>query len=328
MLACVLLALLVDDGPTAPPGTELPNKDELVKTVREQFTKRMQPLDNYIRRQGYPGRAEGLQESFVQINGDYRKSLSKDHLGVERLYVMTPTLFFALVKLPDGPAWKFNYRLETDEAQRERFRKTWLVEAGITDHGGVDWDVSALAADPPQAKITKVTAERVNQRPVYRFHFTREIVGEGASNSRARHQEGTLDVDPAQSWALVRASVGSRERPGFLQEAEFTYQGLVHGRPALRRSVVRSTQKNSDGQTETLSERTTDVTQYAEQTTFDPTEYAMEFYSQDLPKHGVPYRAYVLVATTVVLLLLVGYALFFKPSRRTPGGTAEASIPV
>jgi hypothetical protein len=298
---------------SAAPGTELPNKDVLLQTLREHYFRAHVDLDQYYRKDTYPGREQGHLESVVQMHGCYCKAYTRDHLGVERLNVMSPTKFFSLIKVPYEEVWKLSFEQEVDEESCQKRRRGWKNHAWMFDFGNVDWGLTDLMANRPNAKLTKVTAERFQDKPVYRFHFTRATRTVGESIDRVIHVE--MDVDPALVWTIIRTVVTYQGRSDYRQELLFEYEGKVHGVPALKRTRVIASMLQPDGPMKVIAEHVTDI-QLKEQPTYVAVEYTLGHYGLGSSDTWV----YSLIAAGAVIIL--GGLIGVVRSRKRRGAAA------
>jgi hypothetical protein len=318
LVYCLTFCFADGSDATAPPGTVMPNTGALVATFREQLARAQQPLDNFLRRQLHP---EGLMgsplESFVQVNGFYRKTYSLDKMGVERVDVLTPSELFGLIKLPGEEAWKLTHQNPLDPDTRQKLKVGWKAEGWVWDDFREIRSTNGLLEGPGWTFL-KVTAERFNEIPVYRFHVTYEAATQYTLDKRA----GYVDVNPALSWAVVRTSIS---HSGFVSsgiETEYSYEGTVNGLPALRRLQSWYWTETPEGQKEYApnpANTIIDVVEFHDQPTFVASEYTLSHYGL-----GPPYLTYI--AITAALGLAVGciFALRAWIRRRRSRGLSWA----
>jgi hypothetical protein len=307
VLICVLL-LCIDDA-AAPPGRVLSNKETLVATFRAHLARYLEPIDNYTRREVTNPNQLYSEELAEQVHGEYSKIYVRHSNGFEEVSVCTPTEQFQVVKLPYETAWRLSFRGPLEE---RRFRHH--LHRFISKGEYSELDLEGFLRARPGWMVTKVTAERAGNVPVYRFHFKLESQ-DTANNKRTHH--GYLDVDPARSWVLVRASVTSSVSPEAHREFEFDYSGSIHGLPALRRFVLWYVYRTPDGQVHRNPTRGSEILEFMEQPTVDHSEFTLGHYGL-----GPPYRVYFAAAATLlVAATAINVLLAWRRQRRRRGLT-------
>lgn len=288
-----LLALVQADGDrvASPPGTILPNRDELVATFRRRLAEYDQPLDHFVRRVLRDDHnPSGPVELTVHAHGEYYRSLTVvKNSGVQRAEVRTSTEWFGVIKVPPDPKWKLMYqeRRRPEADTLAQIRAFSLTRSYL--EGG--YSLAHAPLDGPGWTVTQVTAERVEGKAVYRFHYMPEKTGRGY----AVQDPGYWDVDPA-NWLIVRNGARLDGRSDLIDETELTYNGTVHGMPALKRLKTTRWITEENGQRRKIPFRTIDVLEFREEPTFSPSEYSLSYYGL-----GPPYRAILGVAATGAL---------------------------
>ena len=79
---------------------------------------------------------------------------------------------------------------------------------------------------------------------------------------------------------------------------EFTYEGKVHGRPAMKRAQHYLVEKTPDGKLWGTGEQVVENTDFVERANFNPAEYTFDHYKVNEKERQTPYLAYYALALT------------------------------
>jgi hypothetical protein len=282
LLAVCLVFGAGDESEVAP----VPNQDEVLAMIRHHLARWEQPMDHYIRRLAIqaPPRESFFVESTIEVHGSLCKTYHRDTQGVERVDLMNQTHLYSLIKLPTEEKWKLSTGGQLDEELHAKHRTVWYSHAWMrTFFQDLETGPTSKLLDPAVWTVTKVTAMKFGEIPVYRVYAQYEGSSWGQTDRRA----GYVDIAPARSWAIVRMNM-SRGHPVNTYGTEYTYEydGEFAGVPKVKRVTSRHWSDTTGTRTYSTPHIVT-VVELAEQPSFDTSEFTLAHYGL-----GPPYRSY------------------------------------